>query len=125
MICLRGHAMPDNSRHCSICGSAPTIAPIAPPPQPGSGMATGALVLGIFGLLGSLVLIGLPFSITAIVLGGVTLGRRLPGRGMGIAGLVLGIIGTVGALLMIVALITLTVLGVDLESFAEQGRFSQ
>jgi hypothetical protein len=125
MICLRGHAMPDSSLHCSICGSPPTVTPVVIAREPTAGLATAALVLGIIGLLGSVFLIGLPFAITAIVLGGVTIGRRLPGRGMGIAGLVLGIIGTVGALLLIVAVITLALLGIDLDAFAEQGVISR
>lgn len=122
MTCIHGHPMPSDARYCSICGARPTTEPIAPLQSNGQGLATGALVLGILGFLTAPLLLGLPLSVAAIVLGAVVLGTRRPGRGMGIAGLVLGVLGTIGALLIIAALITIVALGIDPNTLLEQTR---
>jgi hypothetical protein len=61
-------------------------------------MSVGSLVLGIVGLLVSLVpffgMYAIPLTVLAVILGALGL-RASTGRGMAVAGLVLGILGTV------------------------------
>ncbi|GGF42749.1 hypothetical protein GCM10011519_15800 [Marmoricola endophyticus] len=71
-----------------------------PPAQPkgGSGLAIGALVLGILALLLSLTVVGgILLGLVALILGIVASGRAkrgvATGRGIAITGIVLGVIG--------------------------------
>jgi hypothetical protein len=79
----------------------------APPTQPRNGLGTAALVLGIIGLLTSILFFGGVFGLIAIVLGIVALGRVRRGeatnRGASIAGIVLGVLSLVIPVVLIVA----------------------
>jgi hypothetical protein len=67
-----------------------------------SGKAVASLVLGILGLLTWwLPLLGLPLSLTGIILG--ALGMRAERRGMAIAGLVMSITALVLTMIMLIA----------------------
>jgi type IV pilus assembly protein PilA len=88
--------------------AAPQSAPApvyAGPTQP-CGKATASLTLGIIGLVLSIVLIGIPLGIIAVILGHLALseikhsGGRLEGHGKAIAGLVTGYI-CVGMILLL------------------------
>ena len=67
--------------------------------QPSNGMGVAALVLGIIGAVGSLIVIGAALSVLAIIFGAI--GRSKAKRneatngGMALAGLILGILGCV------------------------------
>jgi len=63
---------------------------IAPTPEPGSGMATGALITGVASLIPA---IGVILGVVAIILSGLVLHRKRPGRTMAVAGLTAGILG--------------------------------
>jgi hypothetical protein len=105
-------------------------------PEPGNGLATTSLVLGMIGLLiifpslGLLFVFSLPFSIGAWVTG--HLGRRQvsqgltkAGDGIAHAGIILGIVGVIVAVLGAVVWIILLASGFDLDEFRrelERGR---
>jgi hypothetical protein len=55
-------------------------------------MAITALVLAIVGMLTSLLFIGFPLAIVALILGIVALARRLDGKGMSVAAIVISAI---------------------------------
>jgi hypothetical protein len=74
--------------------SAPVPNPYASAPTPGGAKAVWSLCLGLFGLLAWLLpIIGLPTTITGLVLG--IKGVNGPRKGMATAGIVLCIIGLV------------------------------
>jgi hypothetical protein len=107
-----------------------------PAAEPGNGLATTSLVLGMLGLLiifpslGLLFVFSLPFSIGAWVTG--QLGRRQvaqgltkAGDGIAHAGIILGIVGIIVAVVGAVVWIVLIASGVDLEELRrelERGR---
>jgi len=127
MICEAGHPIPEDARHCSICGAPPVT--YIPSPAPAAtaqpGMAIAALVLGISSVLGSLFVIGLPIAIAAIVLGAIawsrSTGSEVSGKGMAIAGLALGVIGVFGTIFIIIALVVLTLMGFDVSNLPQPG----
>jgi hypothetical protein len=75
--------------------------------KPRNGLGTAALVLGILGLLGSILLFGGLLGIIAIILGFIALGRVRRGeatnRGASIAGIVLGFLSLVIPIILIIA----------------------
>ncbi len=83
------------------------------PVQPPKGLATAAMVLGIIGLLFSLLgclwFLGTPLNILAIIFGAVASAKakrqEAGGEGMAKAGLVCGIIGMIVIILWIFAII--------------------
>lgn len=81
--------------------------PVAPPNQPGKGLAITALVLGILGFLGALIPFGIFLAglllLAAVVLGIIALVRRAPGKPMAIAGIALGGLGLVAGIVSTVA----------------------
>lgn len=137
MYCAKcGKEMDDSAKFCPSCGaetSGETVSeqpaaqqPIqqqpysepayasAQPSEPSSGIAVGALICGIIGLVLCWVpIVGLILSIVAIVLGGK--GKRtLPDgkRGMAVAGFILGIIGLVISIIVLIAwVVTIVILG--------------
>jgi hypothetical protein len=78
-----------------------------PAGKPRNGLGTAALVLGILGLLGSILFFGALLGIIAVVLGIVALGRVRRGeatnRGASIAGIVLGVLSLVIPVILLVA----------------------
>jgi hypothetical protein len=107
-----------------------------PAAEPGNGLATTSLVLGMLGLLiifpslGLLFVFSLPFSIGAWVTGQlgrkqVTRGLTKVGDGIAHAGIILGIVGIIVAVLGAVVWIVLIASGIDLEELRrelERGR---
>ncbi|MFT9055363.1 MAG: DUF4190 domain-containing protein [Ethanoligenens sp.] len=94
----------DSDTFCGICG---TPLPISRqyPPRSSDGLAVASMVLGIIGVVFSLVFIGIVPAILAIIFGLIVLcsaRRRQNGCGMAIAGLVTG-----GFALLIAALVSL------------------
>lgn len=102
-----------------------SVSPYAPPqvltgsfPMPAtSGLATGALVMGILGLIGGLLcFVGWVLSIGGVICGHLALKEinrsdgRLGGRGMAIAGLVTGYLG-VAILAVSVMIVVFAVIG--------------
>lgn len=85
---------------------APAPAPVYAGPAQPCGKATASLTLGIIGLVLSVVLIGIPLGVIAVILGHLALseikhaGGRLEGHGKAIAGLVTGYI-CVGMILLL------------------------
>lgn len=79
----------------------------APLAAPRNGLGTAALVLGIIGLLTSILVFGGLLGLIAIVLGFVALGRvrrrEATNRGASIAGIVLGVLSLVIPVVLIVA----------------------
>lgn len=71
------------------------------------GFSVASLVLGIIAAAtGIFYIISLPAGIVGIILGSVSLKKKLDGRGLALAGLVTSIVGTAfGALVATVALI--------------------
>ncbi len=72
----------------------------APPQQSPGGLAISSLVLGIVGIFSSWVMIGLPFAIGGLVLGIISLAKKMPGRGLAIAGTVISSLAVLSAILM-------------------------
>ena len=79
--------------------------------EPPKGMATAALVLGIVGLVLSIIpwctwVIGVPCDILAIIFGAVTISKvrsgEATGEGMAKAGLVCGIVGILAVIMWVV-----------------------
>jgi hypothetical protein len=105
-------------------------------PEPGNGLATTSLVLGMLGLLiifptlGLGFVVSLPFSIGAWVTGQlgrtqVTKGLTKVGDGIAHAGIILGIVGVIVAVAGAVVWVALIASGVDLEELRrelERGR---
>jgi hypothetical protein len=100
-------------------------------PEPGNGLATTSLVLGMLGLLivfpslGLLFVFSLPCSIGAWVTGSmgrkqVSDGLTKAGDGIAHAGIVLGVVGVVVAVVAAVVWIILVASGVDLQEFRDQ-----
>jgi hypothetical protein len=79
----------------------------APAGKPHNGLGTAALVLGILGLLGSILFFGALLGLIAIVLGFIALGRVRRGeatnRGASIAGIVLGFLSLVIPVILLIA----------------------
>ncbi|MCL2855038.1 MAG: hypothetical protein FWE21_05400 [Defluviitaleaceae bacterium] len=73
-----------------------------PTKQPGDGLATASLVLGIIGFLISFILGGIPFGIAGIICGMVAMGKGFRG-GKLIAGLILSILGLLFSIGTIIA----------------------
>lgn len=73
-------------------------------PQPSKGLAIASMVLGIVALVLSCCVPYLPvlLSLLAVILGGVSLSKKMGGKGMAIAGLVCGIIGLVPSVIVII-----------------------
>jgi hypothetical protein len=128
---------PDPAAQLSPWSASAERPPFArPAPEPGNGLATTSLVLGMLGLLiifpslGLLFVLSLPFSIGAWVTG--TLGRRQvaqgvtkAGDGIAHAGIILGVVGVVLAVIGAVVWIILLAAGFDLDEFRrelERGR---
>jgi hypothetical protein len=81
--------------------------PLSPTPrQPLNGLAIAGFVCGIFGLVTSWVFIGLPFSITGLVLSAIGM-RSRRGKEWALAGLVVSILG-------ILLVITIIIIGIIL-----------
>lgn len=100
---LCGKDSPPETNYCPSCGCALTPAspgarPIAPPqPEQRSGEAIASLTLGLIGLVGWCIpIVGLPMSITGVVLGARSL--KSASRNMALAGLILCSIGLVAGL---------------------------
>jgi len=100
-------------------------------PEPGNGLATTSLVLGMIGLLvifpslGLLFVFSLPFSIGAWVTGQmgrkqVAEGLTKAGDGIAHAGIILGIVGVVVAVAGAVVWIILLSSGFDLDEFRRE-----
>lgn len=73
-------------------------------PKKSVGLAVASMVLGILALVLSCCVPYLPIllALLAVVLGGVSLAKKMGGKGMAIAGLVCGIIGLIPAVILIV-----------------------
>lgn len=69
------------------------------------GLAIASMVLGIVALVLSCCVPYLPIvlALLAVILGGVSLAKKMGGKGMAIAGLVCGIIGLVPALIVVIS----------------------
>jgi hypothetical protein len=81
--------------------------PLSPTPrQPINGLAIAGFVCGIIGIVTSWIFVGLPFSITGLVLSAMGM-RSARGKEMAIAGLVLSILG-------ILFVITIIIIGIIL-----------
>jgi hypothetical protein len=101
MICNAcGRSLEPNSRFCPACGSQfetptpPRAAGEVTVAEKTSGKALASLILGVIGLLAwCLPILGLPITITGIVLASKSLRTR--SRGLAIAGLILCIVGLV------------------------------
>ena len=74
----------------------------APAPKKSAGLAIASMVLGIVALVLSCCVPVVTFicALLAVILGGVSLAKKMGGKGMAIAGLVCGIIGCIPALYM-------------------------
>lgn len=74
-------------------------------PKKSAGLAIASMVLGIVALVLSCCVPYLPIvlSLLAVILGGVSLAKKMGGKGMAIAGLVCGIIGLVPAVIVVVS----------------------
>ncbi|MCL2236172.1 MAG: hypothetical protein FWB98_07015 [Defluviitaleaceae bacterium] len=83
-------------------GQQPTFS--TPTKQPGDGLATASLILGIIGFVTFLVWGGIPFGITGIILALVARGKGFKG-GKLTAGLIFSIVGLVFSLGWLVACI--------------------
>ncbi|MDQ1635604.1 MAG: hypothetical protein QOJ32_2413 [Frankiaceae bacterium] len=74
--------------------------------KPRNGLGTAALVLGILGLLGSVLFFGGLLGLIAIVLGFIALGRVRRGeatnRGASIAGIVLGVLSLIIPIILLI-----------------------
>jgi cytochrome c biogenesis protein CcmG/thiol:disulfide interchange protein DsbE len=73
--------------------SSPPPVPSSSAPAARSGFAIACLILGVFALLGSLIVVGALFGVTAIVLGMIHLSRRQTRNGMAWAGVALSLAG--------------------------------
>jgi hypothetical protein len=100
-------------------------------PEPGNGLATTSLVLGMLGLLivfpslGLLFVFSLPCSIGAWVTGQmgrkqVSDGLTKAGDGIAHAGIILGVVGVILAVVGAVVWIVLLASGFDLQEFRDQ-----
>ena len=79
--------------------------PMMPQEPPKSvGLAVASMVLGILALLLSCCVPYLPIllALLAVVLGAVSLAKKMGGTGMAVAGLVCGIIGLIPAVIIII-----------------------
>ncbi len=77
-------------------------------PQGGSssvGLAVASMVLGICALVLACCVPYLPiiFALLAVILGGISLAKKMGGTGMAVAGLVCGIIGLIPAVIVIIS----------------------
>ena len=93
----------DQAPVAPVSPSVPPQPPAAPVPEQGKGLAIASLVLGILAMLSGIFFIGSLFGIIAIILGAVSLSKKI-GKGMSIAGIitgVLGILGTIGAVVIV------------------------
>lgn len=74
-------------------------------PKKSAGLAIASMVLGIVALVLSCCVPYLPIvlALLAVILGGVSLAKKMGGKGMAIAGLVCGIIGLVPAVVVVVS----------------------
>jgi hypothetical protein len=68
-------------------------------------MAITALVLAIVGMLTSLLFIGFPLAIVALILGIVALARRLDGKGMSVAAIVISAITLLWGVFLLVIVV--------------------
>lgn len=73
-------------------------------PQGSSGMAVASMVLGILALVLSCCVPYVPFilALLGVILGAVSLAKKLGGKGMAIAGLVCSIISLIPAVLVVI-----------------------
>jgi hypothetical protein len=128
---------PEPDAQVAAWGASAERPPYArPAPEPGNGLATTSLVLGMLGLLIIFLSLGigfplsLPFSIGAWVTGQlgrnqVVKGLTKAGDGIAHAGIILGIVGVIVAAVGAVLWIVLIASGVDLDELRrelERGR---
>ncbi|MBN1809488.1 MAG: DUF4190 domain-containing protein [Planctomycetes bacterium] len=89
-------------------GGAVTAPTVQPGPKKTSGLAVGALILGILAFISGFMFIGGLLGLVGLILGiaaipGIKKDERLSGKGLAIAGIVLSILGMLSALGTLVA----------------------